>query len=41
MADTKEPLFIDIPVELKELKIAYNIGSLAFEGDLPASIFHL
>jgi intracellular sulfur oxidation DsrE/DsrF family protein len=41
MVDTKKPLHIDIPVELKEVKIAFNIAGLSFEGDLPASIFHL
>ena len=34
-------LHIDIPVKLTEVKSVYSIGSLAFEGDLPASIFHL
>lgn len=41
LADTKKPLHIDIPVRLKEVKIAFHIAGLAFEGDLPASIFHL
>src|SRR5215469_3418242 len=36
-----KPLHIDIPVKLKELKTVFSIGALAFEGDLPASIFHL
>lgn len=36
-----KPLHIDIPVKLEEVKIAFNIAGLAFEGDLPASIFHL
>ena len=40
-SDSKKPLHIDIPVKLKELKIAFHIAELAFEGDLPASIFHL
>jgi len=35
------PLHIDIPVQLEEVKIGFNIAGLAFEGDLPASIFHL
>ena len=34
-------LHIDIPVELTEVKAVYSIGALAFEGDLPASLFHL
>ena len=41
MVDTRKPLHVDIPVELKEVKIAFNIAGLSFEGDLPASIFHL
>jgi intracellular sulfur oxidation DsrE/DsrF family protein len=41
LADPKKPLQIDIPVVLKEVKIAFNIAGLSFEGDLPASIFHL
>jgi intracellular sulfur oxidation DsrE/DsrF family protein len=28
-------------VQLAELKVAFSIAALAFEGDLPASIFHL
>jgi intracellular sulfur oxidation DsrE/DsrF family protein len=41
MLTTEKPLHIDIPVKLSELKIAFSIAALAFEGDLPASIFHL
>ena len=41
MATSEKPLHIDIPVRLKELRIAFSIADLAFEGDLPASIFHL
>ena len=41
MAISEKPLRIDIPVHLKELRIAFSIADLAFEGDLPASIFHL
>jgi hypothetical protein len=37
----EKPLRIDIPVRLTELRIAFSIADLAFEGDLPASIFHL
>src|SRR5215469_7502865 len=36
-----KPLHIDIPVRLAEVNAAFSIGALAFEGDLPASIFHL
>jgi intracellular sulfur oxidation DsrE/DsrF family protein len=35
------PLHIDIPVKLQEVKVAFSVAALAFEGDLPASIFHL
>ena len=28
-------------MKLVEVKVAFSIGALAFEGDLPASIFHL
>src|SRR5215468_4200602 len=41
MPVSEKPLRIDIPVRLKELQIAFSIADLAFEGDLPASIFHL
>ena len=32
---------IDIPVKLSDVKVVFSIGALAFEGDLPASIFHM
>jgi hypothetical protein len=41
MPTLEKPLHIDIPVTLSELKIAFSVAALAFEGDLPASIFHL
>src|SRR6516225_5346683 len=41
MTTSEKPLLIDIPVRLRELRIAFSIADLAFEGDLPASIFHL
>ena len=41
MTTTGKPLRIDIPVRLNELRIAFSIADLAFEGDLPAAIFHL
>ena len=41
MSNSEKPLRIDVPVQLKELQIAFSIADLAFEGDLPASIFHL
>ena len=41
MSTSENPLHIDIPVTLPELKAAFSVAALAFEGDLPASIFHL
>jgi len=41
MAASEKPLHIDIPVKLPDVKMVFSIGALAFEGDLPASIFHL
>jgi intracellular sulfur oxidation DsrE/DsrF family protein len=41
MSNSQKPLRIDIPVKLAEAKAAFSIGSLMFEGDLPASIFHI
>ena len=41
MSVSGKPLHIDIPVKLKDVKTVYSIGALTFEGDLPASIFHL
>jgi intracellular sulfur oxidation DsrE/DsrF family protein len=41
MAASAKPLRIDIPVRLTELRIAFSVADLAFEGDLPASIFHV
>jgi intracellular sulfur oxidation DsrE/DsrF family protein len=38
---TEKPLHIDIPVKLGQVKAAFSVASLSFEGDLPASIFHL
>jgi len=34
-------LHIDIPVKLTEVKVVFSVASLSFEGDLPASLFHL
>lgn len=34
-------LNIDIPVVLSEVKSVFSIAALSFEGDLPASLFHL
>jgi len=41
MSVSEKPLHIDIPVNLAQVKVVFSIGALAFEGDLPASIFHL
>ena len=41
MSTSGKPLHIDIPVELSDLKVVFSISALAFEGDLPASIFHM
>lgn len=41
MPTLEKPLHIDIPVTLSELRVVFSIAALAFEGDLPASIFHL
>jgi intracellular sulfur oxidation DsrE/DsrF family protein len=34
-------LHIDIAVKLTDVKVVFSISELAFEGDLPASLFHL
>lgn len=41
MLDAQHALVIDIPVTLQTVKSVHSIGSLQFEGDLPASLFHL
>jgi intracellular sulfur oxidation DsrE/DsrF family protein len=41
MSVSEKPLHIDIPVRLSDVKVAFSVAALAFEGDLPASIFHL
>jgi hypothetical protein len=41
MATPEKPLHVDILVKLSEVKAVLSVGALAFEGDLPASIFHL
>jgi intracellular sulfur oxidation DsrE/DsrF family protein len=41
MSPSDKSLRIDIPVKLAEVKVAFSVGALAFEGDLPASLFHL
>ena len=41
MSTSRNPLHIDIPVTLPALRVAFSVPSLTFEGDLPASIFHM
>jgi intracellular sulfur oxidation DsrE/DsrF family protein len=41
MSRAERELTIDIPVKLSEVKVVFSVSSLSFEGDLPASIFHL
>ena len=41
MSASEKLLHIDIPVKLSNVKTVFSVGALAFEGDLPASIFHL
>jgi intracellular sulfur oxidation DsrE/DsrF family protein len=41
MTVQEKTLHIDVPVKLTEVKTVFSIASLSFEGDLPASIFHL
>jgi intracellular sulfur oxidation DsrE/DsrF family protein len=35
------PLHIDLPVELDHVKAVFSVPALSFEGDMPASLFHL
>ncbi|MDM0015066.1 DsrE family protein [Variovorax sp. J22P168] len=41
MTHPERSLHIDIPVKLATVKNVFSVGALAFEGDLPASMFHL
>lgn len=41
MAIVAKALHIDIPVTLTHVKVVFSVGALTFEGDLPASLFHL
>ena len=41
MITSVRALHIDIPVTLTDVKMVFSISALAFEGDLPASLFHL
>jgi intracellular sulfur oxidation DsrE/DsrF family protein len=41
MLKGEKTIHIDIPVTLEEVKVVFSIASLSFEGDLPASLFHM
>lgn len=41
MSSSARPLHVDIPVTLAALRVAFSVPALTFEGDLPASIFHM
>ena len=41
MTTSVKPLHIDVPVKLADVKVVFSVGALAFEKDLPASLFHL
>ena len=41
MSISENPLHIDIPIKLAAVKTVFSVGALTFEGDLPASIFHI
>lgn len=41
MPPVEKTLHIDIPVRLEAVKLVFSIAGLTFEGDLPASIFHM
>ena len=41
MSISEKVLRIDIPVKLAALKSVFSVGAVVFEGDLPASLFHL
>jgi intracellular sulfur oxidation DsrE/DsrF family protein len=41
MTYPNSPLHIDIPVKLDDVKEVFSVASLSFEGDMPASLFHL
>ena len=41
MIAQEKPIHVDVPVTLADVKAVFSIASLSFEGDLPASLFHL
>ena len=40
MSANEDSLHIDVPVHLDEVKVAFSVASLTFEGDMPAVLFH-
>jgi intracellular sulfur oxidation DsrE/DsrF family protein len=41
MTVSEKPIHINIPVKMTNVKMVFSIPALSFEGDLPASIFHM
>ena len=41
MSNVNNALHIDIPVVLELVKAVFSVGSLSFEGDLSAALFHM
>jgi intracellular sulfur oxidation DsrE/DsrF family protein len=41
MSTSEKELRIDIPVKLTDVKTVFSVASLSFEGDMPASLFHI
>lgn len=41
MAETPEPIHIDVPVLLKQAKVLFNMDHLAFGGDVPVGLNHM
>lgn len=41
MAETPEPIHIDVPVMLKQAKVVFNMDHLAFAGDVPVGLNHM
>jgi intracellular sulfur oxidation DsrE/DsrF family protein len=41
MLKGEKTIHIDIPVKLEAVKVVFSVASLSFEGDLPASLFHM
>jgi len=41
MSESQRALHIDIPVKLSDVKVLFSIAAVAFEGDMPAALFHM